>query len=218
MVDVPVARRARTPGWRDPRLWLGLAIVAASVVVGSLVLGSSDDTVAVWAAAGPLRSGQVLTSDDLAVRRVRFDDPEAASLYLRAGEQVPPDLALSRDIGTGELVPRAALTGTAGPRLRQVPLSVAPGQVPAALRVGDLVDVYVRPEAHTACVSSSVCDGRPAVAGVPVVADPPAGDAFGSDGSRTLVLGMTAAQARRFFRQLAVTDGAELTVVGRGSE
>ena len=37
---------APPPGWRDPRLWIGVAIVAVSVLVGALVLGTSDDTVA----------------------------------------------------------------------------------------------------------------------------------------------------------------------------
>jgi hypothetical protein len=215
--EVPVARRASSPGWRDPRLWVGLAIVAASVVTGALLLGSSDDTVPVWAAADSLGAGHVLTSGDLAVRRVRFDDPDAASLYLRADQQVPPDLTLGHDVGAGELVPRAALAPGDQQELRQVPISVSPGQVPAAVRVGDAVDVYVRPAAQAGCAGSPVCDGRPALTDVTVLADPPVDEAFGSDGSRSLVLGMSGAQAQRFFRLLATTDGAALTVVGRGS-
>jgi hypothetical protein len=214
--EAPLARRASSPGWRDPRLWVGVAIVAASVVVGALVLGSSDDTVPVWAAADSLGAGHVLTSDDLAVRRVRFDDPGAASLYLRADQQLPARLRLDRDVGAGELVPRAAAAPAAAPDVRDVPVSVSPDQVPAAVRVGDSVDVYVRPAARTGCGASSVCDGLPALSAVTVVDDPPADQAFGSDGTRMLVLGMSAAQARHFFRVLATTDGAALTVVGRG--
>src|SRR6185436_1849467 len=59
--DTPAARRAAAPGWRDPRLWIGVAIVAASVLVGALVLGSSDDTVPVWAAGDEMGAGHVLT-------------------------------------------------------------------------------------------------------------------------------------------------------------
>jgi hypothetical protein len=215
IMEIPVARRASPPSWRDPRLWIGLAIVAASIGVGALVLGSSDDTVAVWAAADSLGAGHTLTSGDLAVRRVRFDDPAAVSLYYRADRQVPPDLTLGRDVGAGELVPRAALTPGDQQDLREVPVSVSPGQVPAAVRVGDSVDVYVRPAARTSCEASPVCDGRPALSDVTVLDDPPVDDAFGSDGTRTLVLGMSVAQAQRFFRLLATTDGAALTVVGR---
>jgi hypothetical protein len=215
---VPLARRAVAPGWRDPRLWIGLAIVAASVLAGALVLGSSDDTVPVWAASGHLSAGQVLTSADLAVRRVRFGDQTGAGLYLRADRQLPSGLRLSRDVGPGELVPKAAVgTTAAGAQtdLREVPVSVPPDQLPSGIESGDDVDVYIRPAAHTACDDSTVCDGRPALSQVSVLEAPVAHDTFGSDGSRTLVLAVSPAQARRFFALLANTDGATLTVVGR---
>jgi hypothetical protein len=217
ITDSPAARRASAPGWRDPRLWLGLVIVAASVLAGALVLGTSDDTVPVWAAADPLGAGQTLKADDLAVRRVRFDDSGAAGLYFRADEQLPADLRLSRDIGAGELLPRAAVGPASGHDLRQVPVSVAAGQVPAAVGVGDTVDVYLRPSSRTGCQQDSeVCAGRPVVAGVPVLDAPATDDVFVADGSRMLVLGMSGAQAQRFFRLLSSTDDAALTVVGRG--
>jgi hypothetical protein len=212
----PAARRASAPGWRDPRLWVGLVIVAASVLVGSLVLGSSDDTVPVWAADDTLGSGHVLSADDLAVRRVHFDGSDTASLYFRADEQLPAELRLSRDVGAGELLPRAAVTPAADRNLRQVPVSVAPDQVPAQVDVGDVVDVYVRPGTRSGCQESSVCDGRAALSGVTVLDAPAADDAFGSDGTRMLVLGMTGAEAQGFFRLLASTDDAALTIVGRG--
>jgi hypothetical protein len=214
--DTPAARRVTSPGWRDPRLWLGLAIVAASVLIGALVLGTSDDTVPVWAADDPLGAGHVLTADDLAVRRVRFDDADSAALYLRADEQLPPDLRLSRDVGAGELVPRAAVGPAAAGELRQVPVSVPPDQVPAEVGVGDSVDVYFRPGSRTGCQASPVCDGLPVLAGVTVLDAPAADDTFGSDGTRMLVLGMSGGEAQRFFRLLASTDDAALTVVGRG--
>jgi hypothetical protein len=215
-VPTPAARRASAPGWRDPRLWIGLVIVAASVLVGSLVLGSSDDTVPVWAADGTLGSGHLLSADDLAVRRVHFEGSEAASLYFPADQQLPADLRLSRDVGAGELLPRAAVAPAADRDLHQVPVSVAPDQVPAAVGVGDPVDVYVRPGTRTGCQESSVCDGRPALTGVTVLDAPASDEAFGSDGTRMLVLGMTGAEAQRFFRLLAATDDAALTIVGRG--
>src|SRR4051812_27091927 len=107
--EVPAARRASAPGWRDPRLWLGVAIVAASVLAGSLLLGTSEKTVPVWAATQPLASGHVLTAGDLAVRRIRFDGSDEAGLYFPADQQLPADLRLSRAVGAGELVPQAAV-------------------------------------------------------------------------------------------------------------
>ena len=97
-------------------------IVAASVFVGALVVGSSDDTVPVWATTDSLGSGHVLTSDDLAVRRVRFADSDSASLYFRADHQLPADLRLRHDVAAGELLSRTAVAPSADRDLRQVPV------------------------------------------------------------------------------------------------
>src|SRR5204862_159603 len=58
--DVPPALRAHRPGWRAPRLWIGIVLVAACVVVGARVLAAADDTVQVCAAAGHLGAGQLV--------------------------------------------------------------------------------------------------------------------------------------------------------------
>ena len=109
MTDTPTARRASAPGWRDPRLWIGVGIVAASVLVGALVLGTSDDTVAVWAATDAMGPGHALTADDLTVRRVGFADAADAELYLGADEQLPSGVHLLHGVAAGELLPRAAV-------------------------------------------------------------------------------------------------------------
>jgi hypothetical protein len=215
MSDTPAASRASTPGWRDPRLWIGVAIVAASVFVGALVLGTSDDTVPVWAAADTMGAGHVLTAGDLTVRRVRFADASDADLYYPADEQLPADLRLQREIGAGELLPRGAVASAGAGQVRQVPISVAPDQVPGEVSAGARVDVYLRPASHAGCQSSPVCSGRPALSGVTVLDAPPADQEFGTGGQRMLVLGMSSGQAHTFFRLLASVDDPALTVVGR---
>ena len=48
-------RRHQRPAYHarvgDPRLWVGVAIVAVCVVAGARLLAAADDTVAVWAVA-----------------------------------------------------------------------------------------------------------------------------------------------------------------------
>ncbi len=216
MTDTPSAQRASAPGWRDPRLWIGVAMVAASVLAGALVLGTSDDTVPVWATTDAMGAGQAVTAGELTVRRVRFADSSDAALYLDADRPLPADLRLLRGVGAGELLPRAALGPGADVSLRQVPISVAADQVPRDVAVGTLVDVYLRPASHSGCQDAPVCGGRPVLAGVTVLDAPPVDQEFGSDGGRMLVLGMRSGQAHRFFRLFASTDGPALTVVGRG--
>ena len=46
--------RGHRPAWRDPRLWIGVVLVAASVVAGARLLAAADDTVQVWAAVDAL--------------------------------------------------------------------------------------------------------------------------------------------------------------------
>ena len=51
------AVRHQRPGWRDPRILVGVVIVAASVLAGVKILTAADDTVAVWAVRSDLPSG-----------------------------------------------------------------------------------------------------------------------------------------------------------------
>jgi hypothetical protein len=216
MTDTPTARRASAPGWRDPRLWIGIGLVAGSILVGALVLGTSDDTVAVWAATDAMGPGHALTADDLTVRRVGFADAADAELYVGADEQLPSGVQLLHGVAAGELLPRAAVGAEQTSALREVPVSVASDQVPGSVGEGDLVDVYLRPSTRSGCTGTPVCSGRPVLAAVTVLDAPPPDQAFGSEGGRMLVLGVRDPDAHRFFRLLATTDDPSLTVVGRG--
>jgi hypothetical protein len=212
--DTPAARRIATPGWRDPRLWVGVAIVAASVLAGAWVLGDGDDAVPVWAATGALPAGHRLAPDDLTVRRVRFADGDAGP-YLSADRQLPAGAVLVRPVGEGELLPGAAVGHEGASATREVPISVPPDQVPRDVGVGDAVDVYLRPATHTGCADSSACSGSPVLSGVSVSDAPATDQTFGPQGSRMLVLAMSEGQAHRYFQVLASTDDPTLTVVGR---
>lgn len=160
----PPARRAARPGWRDPRFAIGLVLVALSVVVGVRVVDGRDDTTPVLAAARPLVAGQRLGPDDVAVVEVRFAAAGDADRYLPAGSDgsVGGDGALgalegavvTRGVGTGELVPRAATSATQDADV-QVPLAVPLGRVPSTVQVGSSVDVWATPEPSTTSTTQS---------------------------------------------------------------
>jgi hypothetical protein len=142
----PPAGRATTPGWRDPRLWIGVVIVAVSVVVGSRLLSAADDSVAVWAVSSDMAAGDEVTAADLEARRVRFVDAADLDLYFPAARALPADLRLRQGVGAGELLPRSA-TGTAEETgVLQLPVSVEPSALPPGVGAGSVVDVYLRTE------------------------------------------------------------------------
>lgn len=140
----PPARRLHAGRWRDPRLWLGVLVVVASVVAGAALFSSADDTVAVWAVDDDLRAGTSVTPDDVHAVRVHFGDGASADLYLPASQPFPVEAVLSRDLAAGEMVAAAAVSASAH-RPDQLPLEVSRAGMPAGLEVGDTVDVWAVP-------------------------------------------------------------------------
>jgi hypothetical protein len=162
-VTAPRATRSRRPGWRNPRLLLGLLLVAGSVVLGARLLAAADDTVAVWAVGRDLPAGAALDQVDLQREQIRFPDTETADRYLAAGDELPADASLNRPISAGELLPRAAFAEKSGADLVEVPISVLSDDLPATVTQGSVVDVWVAPKVSAV--------GQPRVKAVPVLTD-----------------------------------------------
>lgn len=136
----PTAARLRRPGWRDPRLLVGVVLVAASVALGSWLVAAAGRTVPVYVADVVLVPGQVVDDTVLRVREVRLDS--AADAYLPADEPVPADLVVTRTVGAGELVPRGALAPSADLKLRPVAVT---GSGALGLAAGAQVDLWFVP-------------------------------------------------------------------------
>jgi hypothetical protein len=209
--QVPAALRGRRTAWRDPRLWVGVVLVAASVVAGARLLAAADDTVQVWSAAEDLGAGQRVGPEDLVAQRVRFGDPAALGDYFAAEDALPAELELTRTVGAGELLPRAAVGEPDASGLVEVPVAVDAELVPPGTGPGDEVDLYVvapAPEGATA--------GGAALEAATVVAAPDPAESFGATGKRQLVLAVPEADAPAFFALLSRYDAPTLTVVRRG--
>lgn len=200
-----------TPGWRDPRLWTGIALVAACVVVGARVVDAADDSIGVWVAAQDLGAGDTLDADALVSRRVRFEDDAAARGYLRTDDPLPPELSLLRPVGAGELLPRSALGDAAAAGVVEVPVGVAPGRVPGSVGQGSVVDVWV-----AGAGQESASPARLVLDDVVVLDAPPVSEGFGSTGERTLVLAVEDHQADRLPRALAAAAAGAVFVTREG--
>ena len=181
----PPASRPAGSRWRDPRLAVGLVIVATCVLLGARIVSGADDTVGVWRASHDLPAGSVLTRADLEVARVHAGSDTLAKYFPPSDTAVGN--ALAHDVAAGELVPRSAVTTTA-PALVEVPLSVAPEDVPASVRRGVLVDVWVLPEP-----GSGARPDRATLAldNVVVVAVPSGGDALAPRTTRHVIVGVS---------------------------
>jgi hypothetical protein len=184
----PAATRSRPPGWRNPRLVLGLLLVAASVVLGARLIASADDTVPVWAVARDLPAGASVTSADLERRQVRFPDSGTADAYLSADEPLPTSARLGREVASGDLLPRSALDRGDAPALVEVPIGVLADDLPATVRQGSHVDVWVTPKV------SAVQGAKPAATkvldDVVVVAVPRSADQLAPQTTRQLIVGV----------------------------
>ncbi|MGZ4445964.1 MAG: hypothetical protein ACXVW4_04045 [Nocardioides sp.] len=209
--EAPPATRAATPGWRDPRMWVGVLIVAVSVVAGARLVASADDSVQVWAAAGDLGPGDRVQADDLVARRVRFADAGDLGRYFAVTDRLPADLELTRGVGSGELLPRAAVGSAGASDTVQVPLAVDPEQVPDSVSSGSVVDVWLVPSSGR----HRPAQAGPALAGVTVVDAPPVDEGFSTTGKRQLVLAVGQDDAAAFFALLSGLESPTITVVRR---
>jgi len=141
-LPAPVAARLRRPGWRDPRLLAGIAMVAASVLLGSWVVRTAQATVPVYVSRSALVPGDRLEPSRLAVVDVRLGTVDLDH-YLRA-DQPLEDAVVVRVVGRGELVPASAVGDAGDLDLR--PVSVTLERTPSRdVTEGAQVDLWFTP-------------------------------------------------------------------------
>jgi hypothetical protein len=160
----PVKRRPFT----DPRLLIGLLLVAASVAATVGIVVAADHRVQVYAAAGALEPGQRIGAGDLVARGVALDGADA--LYLGVG-RVPRDgLVVTKAVARGELVPASSVGRRAEVDATSLVLRLAT-RVSAAVTPGASVDVWSAPPATPTAELDGAEPAPPAVlvAGATVV-------------------------------------------------
>jgi hypothetical protein len=187
-----------------------VVIVAACVVVGARILGSADDTVTVWALSGDRAAGAALDPDDLVAKQVRFADASDLAGYFRTDEDLPASAVLVRAVGSGELLPRAAVGSKDDAGLQQVPLSVDPGQVPASVAEGSVVDVYLS-GSPSADLTHDL--DRPVISDADVVAYVSAADSLAGSGQAQLTVAVKPSEVRSYFSVLTRLDSPVVTIV-----
>jgi len=185
------ARRLSLARWRDPRLAIGVVLVATSVVLGTRVVTAADDTVAVWSLRSDASAGSSLSASDLVPTRLHFADSDDIELYLPADATLPTDVVLAHDVRAGELLPVSALVPPTA-AAAELPLAVPDGSLPADLAPGDLVDVWVTPEAAGGAAPEKAVR---VLSGVSVLSLDTADAALGGGDATRVLIGLDDAEA-----------------------
>jgi hypothetical protein len=216
----PPATRSRTARWRDPRLVVGLVIIAVSALLGARLLGADDGTVPVWATVRAMQSGEPLTAADLERREVRFAAQGDADRYVSAEHAAPDGVTLDREVGAGELLPRAAVGAAGSQHVTEVPFAVDSQVVPGTVRVGSVVDVWVTPDPASTDraggpAGSNVARSVLVLDDVPVVSAPTTTTALGPSVTRQITVGVGSDQEPRLPAALAALAEGSATVTVR---
>lgn len=194
----PVAARMRRPGWRDPRLLAGLALIAVAVAGVVAVLRDADTTAPYYAARTTLAPGTVLEDGDLVVAHVRVGEG-----YLHAPDGSPVGKVLDRTVAAGELIPASGVVPADRYGARPVAVTVT-APLADAVVPGATVDVWVTPEEGASTLAASGATVSQVVEGA---------GTFGGGGA-TVYAVVPAAQVGGLLDALA--GATAVTVVGMG--
>ena len=135
------ARSPRRAFWGDARFFLGVLLVAASVVGVWLVVSAARETKPVYAAATTIVPGQPIAAGDLTVVDVALGP--LAGTYLTA-DDLEDGAVATRTIEAGELVPAASVGDRDAARTTSVVVRSAV-DVPASVEAGTVVEVWSAP-------------------------------------------------------------------------
>ena len=135
------ARSPRRAFWGDARFFLGVLLVAASVVGVWFVVTSARQTVPVYAAAHTIVPGEAIGEGDLKVVDVALGT--LAGTYLSA-DDLDDAVVATRTIEAGELVPAASVGDPDSARTTSVVVRSAV-DVPASVEAGTVVEVWAAP-------------------------------------------------------------------------
>jgi hypothetical protein len=138
------AARLRRPTWRDPRLLVGVVVVALSVALGSWAVSAAGGTVAVYAAGTVLTPGSAVTTADLRAVDVRLGTQ--TDRYLLVEDGLPDEPVVLRTVAAGELLPTDALGGEQDLAVRAVAVPVTSG-LSDRIVAGATVDLWYVPSA-----------------------------------------------------------------------
>lgn len=134
------ASRLRAPGWRDPRLIVGVILVLLSVTGVVALVQTMDTRQGYWAASVDIVPGTKASEADFHI--VQANISESAEQYWSAEEQLPPEFMVSSTILQGELLTTNRVAESDPDGRQQVGVRVSE-DMPAGVNLGSRTDVWV---------------------------------------------------------------------------
>jgi hypothetical protein len=127
----------------DPRLLIGVLLVAGSATGVWALVSGLDESSDAYVARGTLTPGTRIDADDLALASVRLGS--ASGHYIAPGDIPADGLVITRTVEGGELVPASSVDDADRTGLAMV---VVPSRraLPSALTTGASVDVWAARE------------------------------------------------------------------------
>lgn len=196
-----VAGRLKRPSWSDPRLLIGIVLIAVSVAGVVVLLRQADESLQVYQAVGTVPAGTVLSSEHLAVTSARVDP----DLYVQDADALLGQV-VARTVGAGELVPASAVVDADDFDGRPIAI-VTSSPLSAAVEPGAIVDVWLTTEGEEGAPQSTRIGE-----GLVVQAVDSDDAAFGIGGAQTVQVVVPGALVETML-DAAASDG-ELSVVG----
>ena len=206
----PLGPAQPTTGWRNPRLLLGLVLVAASVVVGARLMAAADDTVGVWVVARDLPTGATVDRRRSGAPTGAVPRRATADRYLSPPTTSPRHHAEPARVGRGAAATSRPRGGT-GPTSSRCRSASPVDDLPATVRQGSVVDIWVAPK--VAAVGAEA-HGRPGAHDVVVVAVPRASNSLAPQSTRQVIVGVPAERPRLGKALGGMSDG-RVVVAGR---
>ncbi|VEI13718.1 SAF domain-containing protein [Trueperella bialowiezensis] len=124
----------RLTPWKDPRLAIGIVLIAGGGLAGSLLL-SGEETIPVLRASQPIAAGTPVDHSQFTIAEL---PKSVGSAYVLNGELADGAIA-AHSVGEGELLAHSALTGEHDGVDLAVPLLA---ELPASIEIGDSVEVW----------------------------------------------------------------------------
>lgn len=137
LTDAPRLKRAR---WKEPRLLLGLFLVAVSIVGIVFLVNAMDERTGVYVATADITLGEPLSENNVQIMQVQLG--ESLQHYLRADPNALDELRANTFIGAGQLIAHDFITdsdlGSRRPINIDLPVDLSPAITP-----GSRVDVWI---------------------------------------------------------------------------